>query len=362
MKTLVVTLLLGFSLFLSATTGVPAQQKEKRRKSARVTVMTGKAWLGVELKDAKDVPGQTSAPGSGKGALVEEVVDESPADSAGILKGDVITEFDGKAIACAEDLVEAVGSSESGETVAIELNRNGERKTFQVVLGKSRSTSGLRALARSYRDAGKAYGETMKTYRGFAAPRIRTELKGIFEPAPAGVYGLKLSSMSKQLAEYFGAPEGSGVLVEEVKEDSRAAKAGFRAGDVILKAGKKTIRKAGDIRSVLGAFDEGEKIPFEILRRGTKQTLQLEAAAPDESADMIHIPDPDALIDLIGLDELDIPEDSDTSDIEDDADILRFRLRAPEMGEKGILHVAPVPGSAGKSVKIRKMAPEGTDI
>lgn len=95
-------------------------------------------------------------------------------------------------------------------------------------------------------------------------------------------YGLVIETLGEQLAAYFGVPDGEGVLVKEVEEDSDAAKAGFQAGDVILRAGKKTVEDVKDFKHVLGAYDPGEKIPVQILRKGREMTLELTAKEIDE--------------------------------------------------------------------------------
>jgi hypothetical protein len=91
------------------------------------------------------------------------------------------------------------------------------------------------------------------------------------------VMGLALRTLNPQLGAYFGAPDGKGVLVEEVKEGSAAAKAGFKAGDVLVRAAKKTLVRSSDLRTVITAHDRGEKIAVEVLRKGAKQTLTIEA-------------------------------------------------------------------------------------
>ena len=61
------------------------------------------------------------------------------------------------------------------------------------------------------------------------------------------VLGMKLLPLNEQLGEYFGAPEGEGVLVEEVAKGSSAERAGLKAGDVVLQAGKRTVRQTEDV-------------------------------------------------------------------------------------------------------------------
>ena len=84
--------------------------------------------------------------------------------------------------------------------------------------------------------------------------------------------GLGLMELNPQLGKYFEAPEGKGVLVESVKEGSAAEKAGFRAGDVILKIGDKNVEKIRDVHKQLSKYEEGDKANFEILRKGTRMT------------------------------------------------------------------------------------------
>jgi membrane-associated protease RseP (regulator of RpoE activity) len=87
--------------------------------------------------------------------------------------------------------------------------------------------------------------------------------------------GMQMTDLNKQLGEYFGAPGGKGVLVEEVEEESEAAKAGFKAGDVILRIGDEKIEDLSDVSDALEDLKEGEKANVEILRKGSRQTLTL---------------------------------------------------------------------------------------
>jgi membrane-associated protease RseP (regulator of RpoE activity) len=89
------------------------------------------------------------------------------------------------------------------------------------------------------------------------------------------MFGLTLVDLRRQLAEYFGLPDGHGVLVEEVEKNSPAAKAGFKAGDVIVSIGKESIRRKDDIRWALEDYTEKDKVEVGIIRKGNRQTFTL---------------------------------------------------------------------------------------
>lgn len=67
-----------------------------------------------------------------------------------------------------------------------------------------------------------------------------------------------------------------GVLVEKVERKSTADKVGFKAGDIIIRIGNKTIDEVEKVRRELGKYDEGDKVEFEVMRKNTKKVLSVE--------------------------------------------------------------------------------------
>jgi len=94
--------------------------------------------------------------------------------------------------------------------------------------------------------------------------------------------GMSVIPLNPQLAKYFDVPDGKGLLVEEVKEGSAAEKAGFMAGDVIMKIGDKRVAKVHEFRSELAEYEEGDKVSVEILRKGSRKTLTVEIEETEE--------------------------------------------------------------------------------
>lgn len=218
-----------------------------------------KGWLGVAIQDITSQMEKAMDLKSKDGALVGEVTRKSPAEAAGIKEGDIIIQFAGKNIQDASDLQKAVGETKPESKVSAIVLRKGEKKTLDVVVGKSPSTTKVFAM----------------TPRG----------TGNFDVflGSQGYQGMSLRELNDQLGSYFGVTEGSGVLVWEVEKGSTAEKAGVKAGDVVTMVGKKKIKALRDVGRALGIYDDGEKAEVEVMRKGTRQTLSLEIQDSEEN-------------------------------------------------------------------------------
>ena len=211
-----------------------------------------RGWLGVSIQNLTPKTAHEEGIKLENGAYVSDVFEDGPADGAGIKEGDVVVEFNGKKIEDAHDLVLAVRAVSPGTAAAIVVSRDGENKTLQVTVGKTpcREFSGM--------------------LRQMPLVRPHFELFG-FAPD----YGLRLIDLNEQLGEYFGAPHGRGVLVEEVEGESVAEKSGFKAGDVIVKVGKEPVEETRDLWESLDRRKTGDSAVVEVLRKGTSTTLSL---------------------------------------------------------------------------------------
>ncbi len=223
-----------------------------------------KAWLGVAIQDVTESVAKKNNLSDKNGAYVADVPEESPAETAGIKKGDVIVELNHKSIEDADALVSAVEKMKVGDKADVVVVRKGEKKTLQAVLGKS--------------------------------PRNRQFAVTIRRPGNLAwmlgnhtTQGMQLMELNDQLSEYFGVQSGAGVLVEKVEKESAAEKAGIKAGDVLQKIGKRTIDDLEDVTKALARVDEGDKVAVEVLRKGEVKNLTLEVQEGDPSAGFFHV-------------------------------------------------------------------------
>lgn len=230
--------------------------KEVRGKSKK------QGWLGVTIQDVTPKFARAHDLKIKEGAYVNDVVEDSPAESAGVKEGDIIIEFNSKKIEEAEDLMDAVRSTDPGSKVNVVVNRSGEKKTIAVEIGKNK-------MKRAF---------VIKNPR---APRIMMNMfSGDME-------GMELMELNKQLGKYFDAPNGRGVLVTDVEEGENAAKAGILAGDVITKIGDETIKDVEDVHDAVSDSEEGNTVVVDVLRNGKKMTMKMVISA--EKRDENHI-------------------------------------------------------------------------
>jgi S1-C subfamily serine protease len=261
MKTHVALVLLVTTLVVAGISCGRAQPApEPPRKPAASGQSTQKGWLGVSVGDVDAGAAKRPKLKAASGALVRDVVEDSPAAAAGIEDDDVIIEFNGKAIADADDLVTAVRKAKPGETVPVVVARLDQKKSLQVKIGKLPATEHHLAVTLPH------------------VPRIPQFHMMLSHGSE--MCGLQMMNLNSQLGEYFGTPYGKGVLVERVNGKSAAAKAGFKAGDVIVKLGKEEIGQTDDLWSAMEEYSEGDTATFQILRKGSN--LLVAMRVPEE--------------------------------------------------------------------------------
>jgi serine protease Do len=199
------------------------------REHGRVT----RGWLGVGVQPLTPEIAAALGLESTRGALVSQVHPRSPAEAAGIRRGDVIVSYRREEIDDLRALPRAVSASRVGEEVELELIRDGRRQSVIVRMGE---------LAE-------------------AEPQ---------PPAPAaaggvGRYGLEVQELSPELRVRLGLGEG-GVLVSGVEPGGTAERAGLRRGDLILEADRRPIAGIPDLAGVLGSA--GETGTLLLVQRG----------------------------------------------------------------------------------------------
>jgi serine protease Do len=105
----------------------------------------------------------------------------------------------------------------------------------------------------------------------------------------APTLGISAEDLDGQLGAYFGAPDGEGILVREVESNSPAEKAGFKAGDVIVKIEGERVKHIGEMQEKLRAKREAKTVQVTVLRRGAEQTLTVEPNKPQTRTLRSHL-------------------------------------------------------------------------
>ena len=240
----------------------------------------GGSYLGVYISevDAEDV----SQLGLKReyGARIEDVSDDSPAQKAGLQADDVIVGWNGSQVESAAQLRRLVTETPSGREVKLEVIRDKKNRDVTVEIAERES------MVRSFSFRGPAPGQIEELTERL---RVGGEGAGWHSPAVGNVFafmgggrmGVGIQSVGDQLGEYFGLDGRNGVLVTSVEEDSPAAEAGLKAGDIILSVGGKSIDGAGDVARAIREAEQGP-IAVGILRDRKERNVTVELPEASE--------------------------------------------------------------------------------
>jgi serine protease Do len=224
----------------------------------------GEGFIGIYAEDInKDNMGQYGLRDT-RGVGVTEVVKDSPAEKAGLRKGDVIIRFDNEAVGSVRKLNRLVSEVAPDHKITLGISRGGSEQEVAVTVGKRAG----------YADTGR-----MTTPRGNfpmeGFPTIESLPQGnIFSLGNGRRIGVGTTQLTKQLADYFGVTDGKGVLITSVSDNSPAAKAGVKAGDVITAVDGEKIESSGDLSRAINNRKDGE-VTLTIVRDKSQRTIKL---------------------------------------------------------------------------------------
>jgi serine protease Do len=234
----------GFAIPSNLARDVMRSLREKGRV-VRGYIGTSVQTLTPELADAFKLKELT-------GALVGEVSPKSPAEKAGIKSGDVITSVNGKKIGDARELRLMIGSMAPGTKVQIEVNREGQKKTFGVDLAE------------------------MPPAAAQPAPEASPEQGA--EPEKSTVFGgVVVADVTDDVREALSLPkEIQGAVIVAIDTASPAAEAGLRMGDVIQEVNKQPVKNAKDLVTLSKKLKPTEKILMRVYSQGRSGYVALE--------------------------------------------------------------------------------------
>lgn len=216
------------------------------------------------------------SPGEEGGARIEEVVEDSPAERAGLREGDVIVGFDGQQLDAPADLTAEVLGSEPGQRVELEVLRDGERMTLSAEIGE-RKGLGPWKLDR--------LGD-LDFYFDHDGP----QLHHFFSLARRPKLGVQLVEPTGELREYMGAPRDAGVIVSKVLPGTPAEESDVRVGDVIVAADGQEVERARDLVDVLRDKD-GESVRLDVVR--DRRAMTIEVFIPEREEEEFAGPEAD---------------------------------------------------------------------
>jgi serine protease Do len=195
-----------------------------------------RGWLGVTVQAMNKELADSFGLENTHGALVNEVVKDSPAADAGLKRGDVILAFDGQMIKELNDLPQLVAVTTVDKTVKVEIFRDDKKQEVKVKIGKLDEGNG-----------------------GFVAEEKQEE----------DALGITAADVTPELAARYSLESKKGVLVTRIDPDGPAAEANLRVGDLILEADGQEVGSVKSFKTILDDFQEGKVLRLLIQRKAT---------------------------------------------------------------------------------------------
>ena len=211
------------------------------------------SFLGVSISD-----------GEKQGVRVGIVDDNSPAEEAGIEVGDVITEFNGLPVIGVMQFTRLVRETPVGRIVNVKVLRDGQERTLTLTTAER---------PRGDRDFRFVIPDDLPDLSGLG-DRIRDAIPRVHVISSVSRLGIRVDSMTDQLREFFGVDQDEGVLVAEVDEDSAAADAGLRAGDIIVEFDGRNVDSPGDL--TLRSLRNRDTVTVTIVRDKARRDLTID--------------------------------------------------------------------------------------
>lgn len=286
--------------------GVEADKNDSRAEK-RVVIAHAGGRLGVRLSEVRKDDLAELRLSDERGALVKSVEEGSAAEKAGIKEGDVILRYQGEAVLSATQLARMVRETPGGRTVSLEVSRAGAPQNLSATLAEGRDR------VRVFDNDGEIPVPPMPPMAEMAPLPEIPELPEMPEmpeipampgmPGPPHTFrwdddgghhnflfrdfgrgprrlGIQYQEIDGQLAQYFKLAGARGVLVTAVDADGPAAKAGLKAGDIILKFDGKAVSAAADLRDEVRRAEGGKEVTVTVQRDGRTVDMKVQLANP----------------------------------------------------------------------------------
>jgi len=201
---------------------IPSNLAKQIVRDLNETGQVERGWLGVQIQEVTPEIAENLKLKQPRGALVAKVEENSPAASAKIMPGDVITQLNGTDVKSVRDLPRLVASIKAGETGKFTLWRDGKDQTVPVKIGKAPTAE---EMAKADRKDGE-------------------------------VAGMQLGSLDSQMRQRLGVQDG--VIIMDVQSGSAADRSGLNRGDVIVAVGNRPVSNPGDVAREVASAEQAQ--------------------------------------------------------------------------------------------------------
>jgi serine protease Do len=247
-------------------------------------------YIGVEMRDVSEDQLGSLKLKDAHGVEITNLDHDGPACKAGMKVHDVILQMNGQGIDGGDQLRRMLREVPVGRSVSFMVSRDGQTQTLTLMTADRRmveqqaweqhysvpAPAPATVRGNSFIDSSKLANST--------APKEHKDLLGTETIVLSSSFtGAKLEVMGQQLAEFFGATDGGGLLVRSVDEHSPAEVAGLKAGDVVVRINSVTVANGTNWTKTVHDF-RGKPVPVVVLRDKQEKTLTLTPDAKKRSS------------------------------------------------------------------------------
>jgi serine protease Do len=285
----------GGLLFAAERTPDPARPMYEAAMGGSHSRVAVPGYLGFETRDVSEDQVSVLKLKEARGSEIVTLDHDGPACKAGVRMHDVILQVNGQAIDNEEGLRKILHDQPVGRTVTLLISRDGQTQTLTMQMADRRTlemqaweqhytvpapsvsgTVGGSVRGNSFMGASTAGGST-------SVPKGHREVLGMSMILSSSFTGAQLEVMGPQLASYFGADGGAGLLVRSVDDNSPAEEAGLRAGDVVVRINSIAVSSGADWTKTVHD-NKGKPVPVVVLRDRHEETLTLTPDAKKRSS------------------------------------------------------------------------------
>lgn len=259
------------------------------------------SYLGVDIADVTTERLSALKLKEEKGVEVTMVDQDAPAGKAGIKEHDVILTMNGMAIESEAQLRRMIHETPPGRVVTLGLSRDGQPLTVKLQLADKH---------KEFPGPGNIHVNIPEVH----VPDIDIPSINMVVVTSSARSGLMVENITPQLGEFFGVKNGTGVLVRSVEKGSRAEKAGFHAGDVIVKVNGQLVHDTSDFAHGVRSRN-ADSVSVQVMRDRKEQTLTLSLPERKDSSKLLDIEDDE--------DELANAESYDAADMQEEMAKIR---------------------------------------
>jgi serine protease Do len=252
------------------------------QSSSDVHVLIGySGWLGVGVSEVDAVKAKELKLPEERGALLGKVIADGPAAKAGLRENDVVLEINGQRVEGSEQFRRMIHEIPPGRTAKLTIWRDGRSQSVSVILAKQ-EFPGLKAVS--------PVGPQSFSFNMPEIPAM-PDLSGLNQHVftlvspDRPVLGIDAESLEGEFGNYFGAPDGEGVLVRNVFANSPAAKAGLKVGDVITSVDGDRIRSASELREKMLMKKDASTVKLGVLRNKAEISLSVQLPSREKESD-----------------------------------------------------------------------------